>query len=169
MTDTDFKAADAPPASLPGAAVIRRIRALLLWAFGTALVYGALASASRGRCSGGYGDGGAVDAAGQPTSAVPMCVSLTLRPSSIVSLAIGAVVIVAISLVLRRATGEAQALRLLDRAAIALVVLTLAWAALTFVSFFSIPLDAWDGSEPFSLPFTFGDVRVELTPMPPTG
>lgn len=161
---------DRPPAAslstLPGAAIIRRIRGMLLSAAGTAILYSVVSTASKGGCIGGVtGDGGYIDANGNPTDVVPMCVNLTLHPSSIVFIAIAVIVIVAIILVLRRADSESAALRMIDRAVIVIVAGTIGWAALTMVSFFAIPIDSWNGVEPFTIPFTFGNIDIDVSPM----
>lgn len=159
-----------PPAealsTLPGAPIIRRIRGLLYSAGATALVYSILSTASKGGCPGGVtGDGGFIDANGAPTDAQQLCVTLTLRPSPIVYTAIGVIVLIALTLVLRRAESVTAALRLLDRAAILIIAVTLVWTVLTMVSFFAIPIDAWNGVDPFTIPFTFGNVDVDVTPL----
>ncbi|GAA1962964.1 hypothetical protein [Agromyces allii] len=154
--------------SLPGAPIIRRIRRLLVVAGATGLFYGVLGTASKGGCPGGVtGDGGYLDANGDPTSVVPMCVTLTLRPAPIVLLVIVAIVLIAISRVLRSARSETAAMRTLDLAAVAIVGLTVAWWALTLVSFLSIDLQAWDGVGPFPYPDAMlGDIRIDVSTMP---
>ncbi|SFR71020.1 hypothetical protein SAMN05428970_1097 [Agromyces sp. CF514] len=160
-----------PPAdalsTLPGAPIIRRIRRLLVVAGATGLIYGVLGTASKGGCPGGVtGDGGFLDANGDPTGVVPMCATLTLRPAPIVFLVIVAIVLIAISRVLRRAGSETAALRTLDLAAVAIVGLTAAWWALTLVSFLSVDVLAWDGVGPFPYPdFMLGDIDIDLSPM----
>lgn len=166
MPDTLDRLPAAARSTLPGAAIIRRIRRMLLWALGMAVVYSIIGTASKGGCPGGFtGDGGYLDANGDPTDVASMCVNLTLRPSPIVFVAIAAIVIVAMTLVLRRADSESAALRTLDRAVIVIVAVTIGWAALTMVSFSAIPYDSWDGIEPFTIPFTFGDIDIDVSPM----
>ncbi|WP_448003236.1 hypothetical protein [Agromyces bauzanensis] len=153
--------------TLPGAAVLLRTRRLLFWALGATFAYAVLGGASRSYCPGGFtGDGGFLDAAGQPTDAAPQCVTLSLQPSGIVFAAVAIIVLAAISRVLRSAATETAAIRMLDRAAIIIVVVVAAWTLITQVSFATIPLEGWDGTEPFYFPFTFGNVRVEVTPLP---
>ncbi|MGI9822870.1 hypothetical protein [Agromyces sp. Marseille-Q5079] len=168
MPETLDHAPSAALATLPGAAVIRRIRRLVTWAIGTAIVYGTVSVASKGGCPGGIAaDGGYLDANGRATDVVPQCVSMTMRPSGVVFLIIGVIVIWALTRVLRRASGTADAIRILDRATIAVVVIAAAWTVLAFVSFLSAPIDQWDGSEPFSSGFIFGSVEIVRTPMQP--
>ncbi|KRC59203.1 hypothetical protein ASE14_15650 [Agromyces sp. Root81] len=161
---------DRPPgaalSTLPGASILRRTRSLLVCALGTGFVYSMLSVASKGGCPGGAtGDGGFLDADGQATDVAPNCITVTLQPSTIVYLAIAVIVLVAISRVLRTAASEAAALRTLDRAAIMLVAVTATWLVITQVSFWLIPLDQWDGGEFFPIPFTFGTIDVDISPM----
>lgn len=166
MPETLDRLPSASLSTLPGAAIIRRIRGMLLWSMGTAIVYSTLSTASRGRCPGGVtGDGGYIDSNGNPTDVAPVCVDLTLRPSPIVFIAIAAIVLIAITLVLRRADSELAALRVIDRAVILMVAVTIAWSALTMVSFFAIPVETWDGVDPFTIPFTFGNIDIDVSPM----
>lgn len=166
MPETLDHAPSAALSTLPGAAVIRRIRRLLIWAIGAGVVYGTFGTASRGSCPGGFtGDGGFIDANGDATAVAPQCVQLNLRPSGIVFVVIAVIVIWAITRVLRQATDEAAAMRILDRAVIVIVTGVAAWMVLTLVSFLSIPLDQWDGSAPFWFDFTLGVVEVDQSPM----
>ncbi|MFF2274532.1 hypothetical protein [Agromyces sp. NPDC058126] len=165
MPDTLDRPAAAALSSLPGATIIRRIRGMIFSALGAALVYSIIGTASKGTCVGGYsGDGGYIDGSGNATDLAPTCVQLTLRPSAIVFVAIAVTVIVAITLVLRPGRTEASALRVIDRAVVVMIAATLAWAVVTQVSFFAIPLDPPSPGEPFMVPFTFGHVEVDITP-----
>ncbi|MFF2493500.1 hypothetical protein [Agromyces sp. NPDC058064] len=158
---------DRPPAAslstLPGATIIRRIRRMIFAALGTGFVYSMVGTASKGGCQGGVTDGGFVDGHGQPTEVAPTCVDLTLHPSPIVYTSIAVTVIVALTLVLRTGRTEASALKVIDRAVIVIIAGTLAWAALTMISFLAIPLDPPSPGEPFSIPFTFGFVEIDIT------
>lgn len=163
MPDTLDRAPATSLPTLPGTPTIRRIRRMLLWALGIAVVYSVLGTASKGSCPGGAtGDGGFIDATGDPTDVAPMCVNATLRPSATVFFAIAVIVIVAITLVLRRAGSEAAAVRTIDRATIIIVAGTIAWAALTMASFLAIPLD---GMEYRSIPFMFGNIDIDVSPL----
>lgn len=152
----------APFSTLPGATIIRRIRRMIFVALGTGFVYSMVGTASKGGCQGGVTDGGFVDGHGQPTDVAPTCVNLTLHPSPIVYTAIAVTVIVALTLVLRTGRTEASALKVIDRAVIVIIAGTFAWAVLTMVSFLAIPLDPPSPGEPFTIPFTFGVVEVDL-------
>ncbi|WP_136706144.1 hypothetical protein [Agromyces sp. H66] len=152
--------------TLPGAAVLLRTRRLLIGALIAAFAYTALGVGSRSYCPGGFtGNGGFLDASGQPTDVAPQCLTLTLQPGGIVYAAITIIVLAAITRVLRSAASEAAAMRTLDRAAVAIIIVVVAWTLVTQVSFFTIPLDGWDGTEPFFFPFVFGNVHVEVTPL----
>lgn len=140
---------------LPGATIIGRIRGMLLSALGAALGYSILGTASKRGC---------FDAVSEEAAADSACVNLTLHPSPIVFIAIAVTVIVAITLVLRPGRSEASALRIIDRAVDIIIAGTLAWAALTMVSFFAIPLEPPGPGEPFTIPFTFGNVDIDITP-----
>lgn len=167
MPETLDRRPTAALSTLPGAAVLLRTRRLLFWALGATLAYTVLGVASRSYCPGGFtGDGGFVDASGQATDTAPQCVTLSLQPSGIVFAAVAIIVLAAITRVLRSAATETAAIRMLDRTAVVIVVIVAAWTLITQVSFATIPLEGWDGTEPFFFPFAFGDVRVEVTPLP---
>lgn len=153
---------DRPPAAsfstLPGATIIRRIRRMICVALSAGLLYSMFGTATKGGCLGG----GDIATQGDPADAAPTCVNLTLHPSPIVYTAIAVTVIVALTLVLRTGRTEASALRIIDRAVIVIIASTFAWAVLTMVSFLAIPLDPPSPGEPFTIPFTFGVVEVDL-------
>ncbi|MFE6964158.1 hypothetical protein ACFVAJ_03535 [Agromyces sp. NPDC057679] len=164
MPDTLDRPAAAALSTLPGATIIRRIRGMIFSALSTALVYSFVGTASKGGCVGGSPTDGFMEVNGSPADIAPTCVQLNLRPSAIVFVAIAVTVIVAITLVLRPGRTEASALRVIDRAVVVMIAGTLAFAALTMVSFFAIPLDPPSPGEPFMIPFTFGHVEVDITP-----
>lgn len=167
MPDTLERRPSAALSTLPGAAVLHRTRRLLTAALIAAFAYATLGLGSRSYCPGGFtGDGGFLDAAGRPTDVAPQCITLTLQPSGIVYAAIAIIVLAAITRVLRSAATEAAAMRTLDRATFAIIIVVVVWTLVTQVSFFSIPLDGWDGTEPFVFPFAFGNVHVEVSPLP---
>ena len=166
MPETLDRPHSAAQSVLPGAAILRRTRSLLFCALGTGLAYSVLGNASKGGCPGGAtGDGGFIDAGGQSTAVAPNCINVTLQPSGIVFLAIAVIVLVAITRVLKSSATEAAALRTLDRAAILIVAVTATWLVITHVSFWMIPLDQWDGGGYFPIPFTFGTVDIDISPM----
>lgn len=157
----------ADPGSLPGHAVIARIRRVLILTLIAGFAYGTLTGAGAGSCAGGFdGDGGFVDGEGLPTDMVPMCVQLTLRPSPLVFIAIGLIVLVAIGRVLK-AVDERIALRTLDRAAAGIGVLAVVAIVVSHVWFQLIPVHDLlsSGSWAVFSPFPFGMIDVSTEPM----
>ncbi|CAH0263137.1 hypothetical protein SRABI76_03539 [Microbacterium oxydans] len=152
--------------ALAGVAVIARIRRVLILAVIIALAYTVVLSGSSGYCPGGFdGNGGFIDSAGQATDQAPMCVTLQLRPSILIYAALGLIVLLAIGRVMK-ASDELVALRILDRAAIAIVVLAVVAMAVSVVWFRMIPIqDFTGGSWSVFGPFPFGVVSVDITPM----
>ncbi|WP_203135625.1 hypothetical protein [Microbacterium sp. JZ31] len=154
-------------AALPGAALVQRIRRVAILSVIGALIYAALMRGSKGYCAGGTDPaGGFLDAAGRPVDEAPPCVQLTLGPSPLVFLGIALIVLLALGRVLR-AADEAAALRVLDRAAIAVCALIVIAIVVSNVWFQLIPLeDLMTGSFSFFSPFPFGSIDVAHTSMP---
>jgi len=147
-----------PPAALstlPGAAILLRLRKLLVLALGAGVVYAVVLHASRGYCG-----AGGPNADGSVVTLVP-CVTLTLAPSPLVYAALAAIVLAAVGLVLRRAGSEREAVAIFDRAAVIVVALVAASVAISYVWFFLIPIETWSSRGPLWYPFPFG--AVELT------
>ena len=96
----------------------------------------------------------------------PSCISLTLQPSVLIYIPIIAIVLTAINSVLRRATDLPTALRYLDRAAAAILILAIAAVLISQIWFSLIPITDWNGSGTFFYPFPFGSVDLDVTPMP---
>ena len=167
MPDTDSLRQSTAPSTLPGAAALWRVRRLLGWAIGAGFAYSLLGTASKSSCPGGFtGDGGYLDATGQPTDDAPQCVVLTLEPAGFAYAVIAIVVFVTITRVLRHSPDEADAIRRLDRAVVGIVAFVILWTAVTQASFASISLDAWDGTGPFFLEGTyFGTVVTDIHPL----
>ncbi|RLQ81556.1 hypothetical protein D9V28_13335 [Mycetocola zhadangensis] len=152
--------------SLPGAAIVARVRRLLIVAVGALLGYSVLASASSGFCPGGVNsDGGFLDASGAAVDAAPLCVQLTLRPSVVVYLAVAGIVLFALGRVLRTAEDEHSARRILDRAALLVMATVVACVVISQVWFAMLPITEWDGTGTFVYPFPFGSVDMVTTPM----
>ena len=165
MPDTLNRRPEARHSSLPGASILLRVRGLIWSALGAGLLYGIVTNASRSACPGGYAaDGGYLDADGRPTDLVPQCISLTLQPSIFVSAAIVVVVLAALTRVLKRAGGEADAFRIIDRARIVLIALATGSILISHVWFWLIPIAGWDGSGMLWFPFPFGSVTMEAYP-----
>ena len=98
-----------------------------------------------------------------PAATVPSCVTMTLRPSPLVYLAIAAIILWALTRVLRKANGVASALRVLDHAAVAVGVLVTVSILVSQVWFALIPITEWDGTGTFFYPFPFGAVDMVAT------
>lgn len=152
--------------SLPGAAVIAKIRRVVIVAVIAALVYPALMVASRSYCPGGVnGSGGFIDSAGQPTDQAPVCIDLTLSPSPLVYIGIAAIVLINLGRVMK-ASGEHTALTTLNRAAIGVSALVGLAIIVSLVWFFLIPMEGFtSGSWTVFSPFPFGSIDVTTTPM----
>ena len=145
--------------AVPGAEIVDRIRRLIIVALVAGVAYSVLTAAGKGYCAGGF-----TDAAGNPVDTVPSCVTLTLRPSPLVYFAIAAIILWALTRVLRKANGVASALRVLDRAAVAVGVLVTVSIVVSQVWFALIPITEWDGTGTFFYPFPFGAVDMVSTP-----
>jgi hypothetical protein len=156
----------APVAEIPGAIVLRRVRKLLITALVGALAYSLLTTGTWARCLGGYdGSGGFIDGSGEATELAPTCLTLTLRASPLIYIAIALVVIVALSSIVRKASSEADALRYLDTARAIIVVLIAVCVVVSHVWFWNLPVQDWDGgTTDFFYPFLFGSVTADITP-----
>ncbi|GAA3871353.1 hypothetical protein GCM10022381_13060 [Leifsonia kafniensis] len=151
---------------MPMQPIVARIRRLIVLAMISALGYSAFATASKGYCPGGVNaDGSFIDAAGNATELAPSCISLTLQPSVLIFIGIFAIVIGALTFVLRRAHDVPAALRYLDRGAAAVVILVVASVAISQIWFAMIPITDWNGAGRFFYPFPFGSVDLVITPM----
>ncbi|GAB3411274.1 hypothetical protein GCM10027515_32610 [Schumannella luteola] len=151
---------------LPGRELLRAVRRLVVVAGLVALAYSFVTVASRGYCPGGFtGDGGYLDAQGDPTDAVPQCLNLTMNASPFVLLAIGALVFVAIGVVQRHAVDLPHALRMFRRYTIAIAIVAGASALIGHVWFWLLPLNDWTGDGySFVFPFPFASVDVNVSP-----
>lgn len=166
MTQSDLAAVAPSVSLLPGAAVVARIRRLVVAALIAGVGYATFAAASRAYCPGGFSaDGGFVDAAGDPTDVAPQCISVTLRPSPLVLIAIAVIVVWALHAVLRRAADEASALRILDRATLIVAIVAVASLVISQVWFALIPITEWFDTGVLVFPFPFGLVDMVVGPM----
>ncbi|MEV8212861.1 hypothetical protein [Leifsonia sp. NPDC077715] len=144
--------------------ILRRARALVLWALGAAIVYSALV-ASKGSCPGGFAmDGGFLDANGDPTDVQPQCIQLMLQPSPVVYLAIALTVVIALGRAARAVDVDA-ALRTLNRAVIIVVAIAVVSMVVAILWFQAIPSPAERGTILF--PFPFGGGTMTTTPQDP--
>lgn len=117
-------------------------------------------------CPGGVNaDGSFTDAAGKMIETAPICISLTLRPSAFVFVAIAVIAFAALTMVLRRASDVASAIRYLDRASAAIAIVVVASLVIGQIWFGLIPITEWDGAGSFVFPFPFGSVEVDTAPM----
>lgn len=139
---------------LPGAVIIARIRRLLVVAIIAGVAYTTLMHAQKSGCS----TGGAGDLAAE------RCIELRILPGPLVVVAIVAVVLLALGRVLRAAVLEADALRILDRAALLIAVLAAGSLLIGFTWFALMPIP--DPSTSFSVvfPFPFASGDVTTTP-----
>lgn len=166
MTDAVVSSA-VSPGLLAGHVVIVRIRRLLIVSLVAGFTYSALTVGTAGGCAGGYdGNGGYVDGAGQSTDALPMCMELTLRPSPLVFIAIGLIVLLSLGRVLKT-VDERVALRTLDRAAAGIAVLVVVAIVVSYVWLRLIPLHELlsSGSWTVLSPFPFGTIDVSTDPI----
>jgi hypothetical protein len=170
--ETTLSLTPAPPApsdvaSLPGRAVIGRIRRVLTVSLVAVLVYSVSMGASAGFCAGGVdADGGFIDAAGRAVDEAPRCVQLTMGPSPLVFLAIALILLFALGRVMN-ASDESVAVRILDRSAAGVVVLVIVAIVVSQVWFRMIPLEGFmAGTASIFSPFPFGFIEVTNTPMP---
>jgi hypothetical protein len=166
VSQTSRSEAPAIARSLPGSEIIARVRRLLVVGLAGAVGYSLFMTSGKGYCPGGVSaDGSFVDAAGEPTDTAPMCVYLDLHPSPVIFIALAAIVLTAITLVLRRAADSSSALRYLDRAAAAIAILAIASVVISQIWFALIPITDWDGAGTFFYPFPFGSVELRTEPM----
>ncbi|GAA2224670.1 cell division protein FtsK [Herbiconiux moechotypicola] len=142
--------------SLPGRAIISRIRRLVIVTVLVGALYGMLAVASAGRCVGG--------AAEQPADENSGCIDLVLKPSPLVFVALAAIVVLALTRVLKSAQTEAQAIRTLDRASTAVIVVAVGSFAIALGWFALIPIGDWTPGAPYAFlyPFPFGVVELSF-------
>ncbi|CAN5317811.1 hypothetical protein BH09ACT2_BH09ACT2_04300 [soil metagenome] len=156
------------PALISYVPIVAQIRRLLVVALASGIVYAFCLAASKGYCPGGFdADGGYIDAAGKATTAAPMCVTLTLRPSPIVYAAIAFIVIFAISKVLKKAPDGEAAVQILGRATAVIGILIPVSIVIAQVWFALIPVTEWSSSGPYAFyyPFPFGSVDMAITPI----
>lgn len=160
-----------PPSDvlLPGAAIIIGIRTLLIWAIVAAAMLATFLHGSMSSCSGGVtGSGGFLDADGQPTDIAPMCGSVTMSASPLVYVAIALIVVLSLTRMLRRADTIDDALRVVNNARMAIVVLTLVTFAVGFWAISTVRVDDWSS---YSLlhPFPFATYDISTRPMGANG
>lgn len=156
-------------ALLPGAAIIVGIRSLLIWAIVAATTLATFLRGSMSSCSGGVtGSGGFLDADGQPTDAAPMCGSITMSASPLVYMAIGLIVLLSLTRMLRRADTIDAALRIINNARMVIVVLTLVTFVVGYWAIMTVRVDDWS-SYSLLYPFPFATFDISTHPMGANG
>ncbi|SDY54455.1 hypothetical protein SAMN05216554_0656 [Herbiconiux ginsengi] len=146
--------------------MLRYTRNVIIWVVFWAVAYSIGTTASKGLCAGGgtvYG--GFVDSDGQPTDAVPQCTHLTMSPSWVVYLALVVILVVALTRAARRAGTQAAAVRMPQRAALAVALVAACSSALSLLCFFALPVDGTSGAVSSWLPFPFATVTFEQVPI----
>lgn len=154
--------------SLPGAAVLRGVRRLILLALVASIIYSTLATSSMGTCPGGFdSSGGFIDADGNPVAVAPSCITLTLGPNPLLFVVFALIGIGALSSALKKSKTDADALRYINAAAIVIVVITVVCLVVSHFWFWTLPLEQWDGTGDFFLfgPFPFAVMTTEISPM----
>jgi len=143
-------ASPAPVGTLPGVEVVARIRRLLVTTLLLSVLSAAFLTASRGMCS------DAIDG---------RCAQLDLRPNPFLYVLFAIIVVIALSRVVARAQDVAGALRTLDRAALAIGILTVAGIVISHAWFWSIPFDQWGtpGGVWGLSPFPFGAIEFTVS------
>jgi len=150
MTQTPVPVRPHETSALPGAVIIARIRRLLVVALVAGVAYTTLMHAQKEQCTGEAG--------------AEHCVSLSFSPSPLIVIGIAVIVLYAISRVLRTAVVAADALRILDRAAIVIAALTVVSLVIGYVWFAVMPIP--DTTNPYLVVFPFPFASGELTTTP---
>jgi energy-converting hydrogenase Eha subunit E len=153
-------------AALPGAAVVARIRRVLVVSLIAGLVYPLFMSGSRGRCAGGVdAPDGFTDTVAGSVGEATRCIVLTLGPSPLVYLGIVVIVLVALGRVIG-ASDERSALKILDRTMVGVGVLVVVAIVVSQVWLHMIPLEEFmAGSASVFSPFPFGFIDVANDPI----
>lgn len=152
-------------ALLPGAAVVIGIRSLLIWGIVAATMLATFLRGSMSSCSGGVtGSGGFLDTDGRPADTAPMCGSVTLSASPLVYVAIGLIVVLSLTRILRRADTVDHALRIVNNARMAIVVLTLVTFVVGFWAISTVHVEDWS-SYSLLYPFPFATFDISTRPM----
>lgn len=166
MTDPRATDTDTATPLLPGAEIVVGIRSLLIWGVVAATVAGMFVRGTHTSCSGGVsatGDG-FIGPDGTPTDVEPLCGTVTMSPSPLLFVIMAFIVIGSLTRVLRRADDVTQALRIVNNARMALVVVTLVALAVSWIAIMTLHVDDWRSFSLFS-PFPFGQFDVETTPI----
>jgi Na+/H+-dicarboxylate symporter len=160
-TDTDTD-----PKLLPGAALVVGIRSLVIWGVVAAAVLGTFLRGVHQSCSGALASDGTsfLGADGTPTDIEPRCGTVSMSPSPLVFVLLAAIVIGALTLILRRADDTDQAFRILGNARMALVIVTLVALAVGWIAIMTLKVDDWSSFALYS-PLPFAQFDVDTTPI----
>ncbi|MBH0007838.1 hypothetical protein ESZ53_10410 [Salinibacterium sp. UTAS2018] len=133
--------------------IVARTQRLIVTAALATVGYGAFLLTGKGICAGLLtSEGGFIDADRNVIVSVPQCVSLAQAPSGVIYVAIAVTTIFAIGTARRRASTVAEAMRYLDRAAVGIVILTVAALILSYAWFSLLPSTGADGGGTFLYP-----------------
>lgn len=146
--------------TLPAGPILIRLRRVLIVTAVAAVVYTILSTGSMGSCTDTGGEAGSGEAV-QTT-----CTTLVLRPSWIVYAAFGVILFVAIGRIARRSSSVADALRILDRAVIAIIVIAVVCGAIGLVWMRLLPMDALTSGGTIVFPFPFSAPELTVTHQP---
>ncbi|MGO4592796.1 hypothetical protein AB4Z18_03145 [Leifsonia sp. 2TAF2] len=146
--------------ALPAGPILIRLRRVLITTAIAAVVYTILSTGSAGSCSNAGGEVGTGEAV-QTT-----CANLVLRPSWIVYAAFGVILFVAIGRIARRSSTVADALRILDRAATAIVIIALVCGVIGLVWMMLVPMSALTSGGTVVFPFPFSAPELTITHQP---
>jgi hypothetical protein len=104
-------------------------------------------------CPGGKtADGGFTDAFGRSTEVTPPCISIAMRPSTLVYLVLALIVVWALTKVNQKARDETAAVRILGWAGPTVILVAILAIVLSHVSIFSIPIQRRDGTGDLPIP-----------------
>ena len=135
-----------------------------------AWLYAAMVTSSVGFSTGGYSADGYVDAAGEPTDAAPLGIHVSTGPSAALLFAVALTAVAAISIAVRRArqARPEAAIAILDRAQMALALVTLLSAVTVTWWVGARAVDSWDGTQHYDAwsPTWLAAITVDLSEQP---
>ncbi|MER7796809.1 hypothetical protein [Microbacterium sp. NPDC096154] len=145
------------PRTRAGSPVLMKVRGLILTAVLSWLGYAMFTGGSRGRCYGEMYDDGS-------GGLHQTCEQWNLTESPLVGVVIAALAYRAVSRAARHALDDADAIRMLDRAGIAIMIV--AGASLVIASAWFWMMPGPGEATSYIWPFPFGAVDVEIDPPP---
>lgn len=151
---------------LPGAAIVVGIRQLLVWGVVAAALLATLLRGTAGGCSGGIAGtgGGFIGPSGERTDVEPMCGQLTMTTHPLMFLLLAAIVLGALTRVLRRADDVDDALRILANARLVIALATMAAFAIGYLTFFTVDTTDW-ASPGVLIPIPVVGIDIETWPI----